>query len=178
MAKRSFLIGVAIGGAVVMLANKHVRRATSGESGSPNEEASAKGFSITFGNPSEQEIFFREYTDFLIEWRELQEFVKLVMLNRTILPPDFEPLADLPDDDPRIIQAEDRYKADISSFMMARIAVDDFSELLTLASNGYGTGALKTLRGMYERVVTSAYVALWLTALGRNNGRCGSELWE
>jgi hypothetical protein len=83
------------------------------------------------------------------------------MLNRTITPPDMTALIDLPDDDPRVIEAEDRYKADLSTFVMARIAVDDFSELLTLASNGYGTGAMKTLRGMYERVVTSAYVALF-----------------
>jgi len=60
-----------------------------------------------------------------------------------------------------VIAAEDRFKADLSSFILARTAVDDFSELLTLASNGHGIGALKTLRGMYERVVTSAYVALF-----------------
>ena len=31
-------------------------------------------------------------------------------------------------------------------------------ELLVLAGNGYGIGALKILRGMYERVVTAWYL--------------------
>jgi hypothetical protein len=83
------------------------------------------------------------------------------MLNRTISPPDMTPFESLPDDDALVVAAEDRFKADLSSFILARTAVDDFSELLTLASNGYGIGALKTLRGMYERIVTSAYVALY-----------------
>jgi len=136
-------------------------RTTNDELSASEGQAPGQGFSITFGNPAEQQMFAREYGGFLIEWRKLQEFIKDVMLNRTINPPDIEPLTNLPDDDPLVLEAEDRYKADISSFMMARIAVDDFSELLTLASNGWGNGTMKTLRGMYERVVTSAYVALF-----------------
>jgi hypothetical protein len=116
---------------------------------------------IFFGNPAAQAQFAAKYKEFLEEWVELQEAVRLVMLNRTIFPPDMARLESLPDDDPLVIAAEDRFKADLSSFVLARTAVDDFSELLTLASNGYGIGALKTLRGMYERIVTSAYVALF-----------------
>lgn len=116
---------------------------------------------ITIGDPAEHARFVQEYRAFLIEWRELQELVKQVMLGRTINSPNWKPLEGLSDDDPRVIAAEDRYKADLSCFVLARTAVDDFSEILILASNGFGTGALKTLRGMYERVVTSAYVALF-----------------
>jgi len=163
MAKWNFLLGVAIGGVATVIATKLLGRPTNDEPSAPEAGAPAQGFSITFGNPAEQQMFAHEYSGFLIEWRELQEFIKEVMLNRTISPPDIEPLKNLPDDDPLVLEAEDRYKADISSFMMARIAVDDFSELLTLASNGWGNGAMKTLRGMYERIVTSAYVALFPT---------------
>jgi hypothetical protein len=39
---------------------------------------------------------------------------------------------------------------------LGRICVEDFNEILLLAGNGYGIGAQKILRGMYERAVTSA----------------------
>ncbi|HZR28494.1 MAG TPA: DUF5677 domain-containing protein [Terriglobales bacterium] len=35
---------------------------------------------------------------------------------------------------------------------------DDFTEILFLAVNGYATGALKLLRGLYERAVALAYI--------------------
>jgi hypothetical protein len=119
---------------------------------------------IRFGDPQQHAEFLQEYRAFLIEWKILQETVKTVMLGRVINPTikaDAEAVAHLPDDDPLVIAVEDRYKANLASFILARNAVDDFSELLILAANGFGVGALKTLRGMYERVVTSAYVALY-----------------
>jgi len=162
MSKTGFIAGLLLGGTGVTLARRFATRSKgSKEAPIAQGQGHADGFSITFGDPVQQREFAREYMNFLLEWRELQEFVKEVMLNRTIHPPDIDSLKDLADDDPLVLAAEDRYKADISSFMMARIAVDDFSELLTLASNGWGNGAMKTLRGMYERVVTSAYVALF-----------------
>lgn len=39
------------------------------------------------------------------------------------------------------------------------LAVEDFMEILLLCGNGYGVGALKILRGLYERTVTAAYIA-------------------
>lgn len=44
-------------------------------------------------------------------------------------------------------------------FALGRIAVEDFAEILLLSGNGYGIGALKILRGMYERVVTALYLS-------------------
>ncbi len=43
-------------------------------------------------------------------------------------------------------------------FYLGRICVEEFNEILLLSGNGYGVGALKILRGMYERAVTSAYL--------------------
>ena len=48
--------------------------------------------------------------------------------------------------------------ADRIGFYLGRICVEEFSEILLLAGNGHGIGALKILRGMYERAVTSAYL--------------------
>jgi hypothetical protein len=43
--------------------------------------------------------------------------------------------------------------------LLGRLCIEDFMELLCLAANGYGFGALKLLRGLYERVVTTSYLA-------------------
>ena len=53
----------------------------------------------------------------------------------------------------------DKYNSDIIVYTLGRIAIDDLSELVVLGGNGWGFGALKILRGMYERIVTSAYIA-------------------
>ena len=48
--------------------------------------------------------------------------------------------------------------SDRIGFYLGRICVEDFNEILLLAGTGYGVGAQKVLRGMYERAVTSAYI--------------------
>jgi hypothetical protein len=42
--------------------------------------------------------------------------------------------------------------------MLGRHVPEDFNEIFLLAANGYGVGALKLLRPMYERVVTMMYL--------------------
>ena len=41
---------------------------------------------------------------------------------------------------------------------LARLAIEDLSEVLLLARNSYGFGALKLLRALYEHVVTAVYL--------------------
>jgi hypothetical protein len=48
--------------------------------------------------------------------------------------------------------------ADRVGFYLGRTCVEDFSEIVVLAGDGHGVGALKVLRGMFERAVTSAYI--------------------
>ncbi len=43
-------------------------------------------------------------------------------------------------------------------FHLNRLCAEDFSEILLLCGNGYGIGAEKVLRGMYERAVTATYL--------------------
>ena len=48
--------------------------------------------------------------------------------------------------------------ADDIVFLLARAAFEDYCELWILAGNGYGIGAYKLLRGLYEKVVTLGYL--------------------
>jgi len=50
--------------------------------------------------------------------------------------------------------------ADVVIFFLGRLAAEDFGEIVLLCANGYGFGATKLLRGMYERVVTARYLRL------------------
>ena len=43
-------------------------------------------------------------------------------------------------------------------FFGGRLCAEDFMEILLLCGNGYGLGAMKILRGMYERVVPGRYL--------------------
>lgn len=44
-------------------------------------------------------------------------------------------------------------------FFLGRTCMEDFFELMLMAGNGYGYGAQKILRGLYERAVTMAYLS-------------------
>src|SRR5581483_1995756 len=43
-------------------------------------------------------------------------------------------------------------------FFLGNEAVEEFGEVLVLAGNGYGTGAQKIVRGMFERMVTLSHL--------------------
>lgn len=43
-------------------------------------------------------------------------------------------------------------------FFFGRLCVEDFMEIILLCGNGYGIGAMRLLRGMYERAVTLGYI--------------------
>jgi len=43
-------------------------------------------------------------------------------------------------------------------FSLGMSCFHDFEEIVVLSGNGYGFGALKILRGMYERLVTGSYL--------------------
>ncbi len=58
-----------------------------------------------------------------------------------------------------IRQFEPNSAADKVVFFLGRICVEDFNEIFLLCANGYGFGGLKILRGLYERTVTSGFIA-------------------
>jgi hypothetical protein len=49
--------------------------------------------------------------------------------------------------------------ADKIVYFLSKIASEDFTEVFILCGNGHGIGAFKILRGMYERVVTTFFIA-------------------
>jgi len=51
------------------------------------------------------------------------------------------------------------HPVDQTVFFLCSLVFEDFTEVWIMAGNGLGTGALKVLRGMYERAVTAAYVS-------------------
>jgi hypothetical protein len=46
-------------------------------------------------------------------------------------------------------------------FELGQTCLQDYLEINFLGVNGYGTGAMKLLRGLYERAVTAAYLILF-----------------
>ncbi len=58
-----------------------------------------------------------------------------------------------------IRQFEPRNPSDKVVFFIGRLCVEDFNEIFLLCGNGYGFGALKILRSLYERAVTLGYIA-------------------
>jgi hypothetical protein len=43
-------------------------------------------------------------------------------------------------------------------FYLGRLCIEDFNEILVLCANGYGYGASKLIRGMFERAVTGLFL--------------------
>jgi Family of unknown function (DUF5677) len=115
---------------------------------------------IGIGNPVAQQRFFEANREFLLEYPALRRLLEKVGLRRLERAPEEEldRLRKLPGDDPAIVAFEDKQMADRVVFGLGRIIADDFGELLTLGGNGYGIGAYKILRGMYERLVTAAFI--------------------
>jgi len=116
---------------------------------------------VGVGNAASQQAFIRDHEAFLLEYPNLHSLLTRVFIRPLSQPPEdeLEKLERLPDSDPLVVAFETKVMADRLVFFLGRAAADDFGELLTLSGNGYGIGALKIVRGMYERIVTAAYIA-------------------
>ena len=116
---------------------------------------------IAVGDAEAQANFLKEHQAFLIEHEELHRLFETVFCRQLNAPPDaeVERIRRLPDSDPEVLEFDNKVLADRIVFYLGRIAADDFGELLVLSGNARGIGAYKILRGMYERVVTMAYIA-------------------
>jgi hypothetical protein len=112
------------------------------------------------GNSQEQEAFLQEHAVFLAHYPLLKKTVERVVC-RTLAPPsqsEVDRLRGRPEDDVEVVAFENKATTDLVVFFLARIAAEDFSEILILSGNGRGIGAYKVLRGMYERVVHAVYL--------------------
>lgn len=50
------------------------------------------------------------------------------------------------------------HRDDLVMYSLVRLVIEDFNEVILLAANGTTTGAMKILRGMFERAVTVCYL--------------------
>jgi hypothetical protein len=92
---------------------------------------------LTFGIPAEWQDFERRNARLLGE----------------ILPPLMDAATRMV---ARTLDSEQQHERLV--FMLGRHVPEDFNEIFILAANGYGVGALKLLRPMYERLVTMMYL--------------------
>jgi hypothetical protein len=116
---------------------------------------------IIIGSAKAQARFSKENQAFLEECPRVYDLLHKVFI-RTLAPPtpaEFASIQDLPEDSAPVNEFFNKMLADRTVFYLGRIAGDDFNELFTLAGNGYGFGALKILRSMYEHTVTAAFIA-------------------
>jgi hypothetical protein len=116
---------------------------------------------IGIGSRESQAVFLRENEEFTREYPKLHDLLTRVFIRGLTLPDEEEAerMRKLPEDDPAATAFEDKLTAERIIFYLGRISVDDFGEVLMLSGNGYGFGAQKIVRGMYERVVTAMYIA-------------------
>lgn len=99
------------------------------------DEQKAEGRSLLFGAPRQWEDFRCRHPDFISRSENLVNTVKLA----------FQPR--------EVVELVDKIL-----FHIARLCAEEFSEILLLCGNGYGIGAEKLLRGLYERAVTATYL--------------------
>lgn len=113
------------------------------------------------GNTQSQAVFLLENRDFLREYPELGSLETKIFIRALDQPSEeeFEGIRKLPENSAPVVEFEDKLSSKVVVFYLGRIAADDFGEIVVLAGNGYGFGAHKVVRGMFERVVTAMYVA-------------------
>jgi hypothetical protein len=91
---------------------------------------------IGIGNSDAQEAFIQAFQPFLNEYSALHPLIETAFLGRVLEPPSAETVAsvaDLAEDHPQVLAIDDKYKAELTVYMLCRIAVDDYSEILVLA---------------------------------------------
>jgi len=132
-------------------------RGTSGSAGITDRER----YPIGIGTGEAQKQFLRDHEAFIRESAEIYKLLHKTFIRQLVPPSDeqIKRLEHLSNSDPSVIQFEDKVMADRTIFYLGRVAADDFGELVTLSGNGWGFGAFKILRGMFERIVTAAFIA-------------------
>lgn len=92
--------------------------------------------SVVFGYPEEWRAFTTRHPEFLKRFPNLQKALDTAFMrtwqSSTLL--------------------------DRTVYFLGRLALEEFMEILLLCANGYGIGAQKLVRGMYERAVTARYL--------------------
>jgi hypothetical protein len=105
------------------------------------------------GDPNAQRSFIESHRPFLQEFPQLQGLLEEAFrLSENKCYPESP-------NGPDNAELTDEQLAQRVAFYLERAAYEDFGELLILAGNGMGIGAKKTLRSIYERLVTAMFIA-------------------
>jgi hypothetical protein len=118
---------------------------------------------IGVGNAVAQQTFIQKYKAFLEEHPEIHALLTKVFIRTLVISRAEKQMEEISEGVSLTESAEiankNKEMAQVVVFYLGRTAAADFGELLVLAGNGLGIGAYKILRGMYERVVTAAFIA-------------------
>jgi RNase P subunit RPR2 len=118
---------------------------------------------IGIGDSKAQREFLRNNKAFLREYPNLHTLITKVFIQALVISTQEQEIEQVSGhlelSDATAIAVEDRLLAQPTVFYLGRTAADDFGEIIILSGNGRGFGAYKILRGMYERVVTAAFIA-------------------
>jgi Family of unknown function (DUF5677) len=118
---------------------------------------------IAVGNAVEQQKFIKNNEAFLEEHPKLHALLTKVFIRTLVISRAEKQMEEIGEGVSRTESERtailDKEMAQVVVFYLGRAAAADFGELLILAGNGLGIGAYKIVRGMYERVVTAAFIA-------------------
>ncbi len=92
--------------------------------------------SASYGYPEEWAEFSKSHQEFLKRFKDIEKAIDVAFR--------------------RIHQTTQPLEKMI--YFQGRLIVEDFMEILLLCGNGYGIGAQKLVRGMYERAVSARYL--------------------
>jgi hypothetical protein len=92
--------------------------------------------SASYGYPEEWAAFSKSHQEFLKRFKNIEKAITVAFV--------------------RIRQTTRPLEKMI--YFQGRLVVEEFMEILLLCGNGYGIGAQKLVRGMYERAVTGRYL--------------------
>ena len=95
-----------------------------------------RGERSVIGRPKEQARFLKKHQLFMEKWPNLKKAIDVAFARQVVLSSCVDKVV----------------------FALGNLCAEDFSEILLLCGNGYGFGAMKILRGMYERAVTARYL--------------------
>jgi hypothetical protein len=118
---------------------------------------------IGVGDEEVQKRFLSQNASFLAECTKLYALLEKVFIRSLVSARAEHQIEEIREvlqlSEAEELAVQDRRMAEVVVFYLGRAAADDFGEILILAGNGRGIGAYKILRGMYERVVTAAFIA-------------------
>lgn len=92
---------------------------------------------LIFGYPDQQQEFQNRNREFMERFPNLREALDTAFSRKAT-----------------VTSAVDK-----AILFLGRLCIEDFMEILCLAANGYGLGAMKLVRGLYERAVTASYLS-------------------